>query len=87
MIRTSIPVSARTRDRRLAYSHRNLLEDQSYDEAVHELLDLLEFPTPDEIHPNYSVIWNVVPRISDETAERDDFEPSVRTEAVVKHDD
>ena len=47
---------------------------------MNELLDWLEFPTTDEIHRNYSVIWNVVPRICDETAERDDFEPSVRTD-------
>ena len=87
MSRKSIPVSERTRDRLLAYSNRNLLQDQSYDEAVNELLDWLEFPTTDEIHQNYSVIWNVVPRICNETAERGDFEPSVRTEAVVKHDD
>ena len=87
MSRKSIPVSERTRDRLLAYSNRNLLQDQSYDEAVNELLDWLEFPTTDEIHQNYTVIWNVVPRICDETAEQDDFEPSVRTEAVVDHDD
>ena len=87
MSRKSIPVSEQTRDRLLAYSNRNLLQDQSYDEAVNELLDWLEFPTTDEIHQNYSVIWNVVPRICNETAERDDFEPSVRAEAVIKHDD
>ena len=39
MSRKSIPVSERTRDRLLAYSNRNLLQDQSYDEAVNELLD------------------------------------------------
>jgi len=54
---------------------------------VNELLDWLEFPTTDEIHQNYSVIWNIVPRMCDETADRDEFEPLVRTEVVVKHDD
>ncbi len=87
MSRKSIPVSERTRDRLLAYSNRELLDDQSYDEAVNELLDWLEFPTTDEIYQNYSVIWNVVPRMSETSAEYDDFEPSVRTEAVIKHDD
>lgn len=87
MSRRSIPVSERTRDRLLAYSNRNLLDDQSYDEAVNELLDWLEFPTTDEIHQNYSVIWNVVPRMCEETAEHDEFEPLVRTEPVVSRDD
>jgi len=83
MSRKSIPVSERTRDRLLAYSNRDLLDDQSYDEAVNELLDWLEFPTTDEIYQNYSVIWNVVPRITETSAEDDEFEPSVRTEPVV----
>jgi hypothetical protein len=87
MSRKSIPVSERTRDRLLAYSNRDLLDDQSYDEAVNELLDWLEFPTTDEIYQNYSVIWNVVPRMSETSAERDGFEPSVRTEPVVVRDD
>ena len=87
MSRKSIPVSERTRDRLLAYSNRDLLDGQSYDEAVNELLDWLEFPTTDEIYQNYSVIWNVVPRMSDKTAEHDEFEPSVRTEPVVVRDD
>jgi hypothetical protein len=87
MSRKSIPVSERTRDRLLAYSNRDLLDDQSYDEAVNELLDWLEFPTTDEIYQNYSVIWNVVPRMCEETAERDEFEPSVRAEPVVVRDD
>jgi len=87
MSRKSIPVSERTRDRLLAYSNRNLLQDQSYDEAVNELLDWLEFPTTDEIYQNYSVIWNIIPRIGEETAEHDEFEPSVRTETVVIRDD
>ena len=87
MSRKSIPVSERTRDRLLAYSNRDLLDDQSYDEAVNELLDWLEFPTTDEIYQNYSVIWNVVPRMCEETAEHDEFEPSVRAEPVVVRDD
>ena len=87
MSRKSIPVSERTRDRLLAYSNRDLLDDQSYDEAVNELLDWLEFPTTDEIYQNYSVIWNVVPRITETSAEDDEFEPSVRTEPVVVRDD
>jgi len=87
MSRKSIPVSERTRDRLLAYSNRDLLDDQSYDEAVNELLDWLEFPTTDEIYQNYSVIWNVVPRMSETSAEDDEFEPSVRTEPVVIRDD
>jgi len=87
MNRKSIPVSEQTRDRLLAYSNRNLLQDQSYDEAVNELLDWLEFPTTDEIYQNYSVIWDVVPRMCDETAEQDDFEPLVRIEPVSDHDD
>lgn len=87
MSRKSIPVSERTRDRLLAYSNRNLLQDQSYDEAVNELLDWLEFPTTDEIYQNYSVIWNVVPRIGEKSAEHDEFVPSVRTESVVIRDE
>jgi hypothetical protein len=87
MSRKSIPVSEQTRDRLLAYSNRNLLQDQSYDEAVNELLDWLEFPTTDEIYQNYSVIWDVVPRMCDETAEKEDFEPLVRTESVVTRED
>ena len=87
MSRKSIPVSERTRDRLLAYSNRNLLQDQSYDEAVNELLDWLEFPTTDEIYQNYSIIWNVVPRMSEKSTEDDEFEPSVRTEPVVVRDD
>jgi hypothetical protein len=54
---------------------------------VNELLDWLEFPTTDEIYQNYSVIWNVVPRMSETSAEHDEFEPSVRTEPVVVRDD
>jgi hypothetical protein len=87
MSRKSIPVSEQTRDRLLAYSNRELLQDQSYDEAVNELLDWLEFPTTDEIYQDYSVIWNVVPRIGDDVVEQDDFEPSVRTESAVVRDD
>ena len=87
MSRKSIPVSEQTRDRLLAYSNRNLLQDQSYDEAVNELLDWLEFPTTDEIYQNYSVIWDVVPRMCDETAEKEDFEPLVRAESVVTRDE
>ena len=87
MSRKSIPVSERTRDRLLAYSNRELLDDQSYDEAVNELLDWLEFPTTDEIYQNYSVIWNVVPRTSETSAMDDDFEPSVRTESVLGRDE
>ena len=87
MSRKSIPVSKQTRDRLLAYSNRELLDEQSYDEAVNELLDWLEFPTTDEIYRNYSVIWNVVPRMSDKTAENGEFEPLVRTEPVIDRDD
>jgi hypothetical protein len=87
MSRKSIPVREGTRDRLLAYSNRNLLDDQSYDEAVNELLDWLEFPTTDEIYQNYSVIWNVVPRTSETSAMDDDFEPSVRTESVLGRDE
>ena len=87
MSRKSIPVRERTRDRLLAYSNRNLLDDQSYDEAVNELLDWLEFPTTDEIHQNYSVIWNVVPRTGETSAMDDDFEPSVRTESVLAREE
>jgi len=87
MSRKSIPVSEQTRDRLLAYSNRNLLQDQSYDEAVNELLDWLEFPTTDEIYQNYSVIWDVVPRMCDETTEKEDFEPLVRAESVVTRDE
>jgi hypothetical protein len=54
---------------------------------VNELLDWLEFPTTDEIYQNYSVIWNVVPRMSETSAENDEFEPSVRTEPVIVRDD
>jgi hypothetical protein len=54
---------------------------------VNELLDWLEFPTTDEIYQNYSVIWNVVPRMSETSAEPDEFEPSVRAEPVVVRDD
>ena len=87
MSRKSIPVREGTRDRLLAYSNRNLLDDQSYDEAVNELLDWLEFPTTDEIYQNYSVIWNVVPRTSETSAMDGDFEPSVRTESVLGSDE
>jgi hypothetical protein len=87
MSRKSIPVSERTRDRLLAYSNRKLLEDQSYDEAVNELLDWLEFPTADEIYENYDVIWDVVPRLGDLEPGQSSFVPSVRTEAAMIRDD
>jgi hypothetical protein len=87
MSRKSIPVSERTRDRLLAYSNRKLLDDQSYDEAVNELLDWLEFPSADEIYENYNVIWDVVPRLGESEQEQSGFIPSVRAEPVVVRDD
>jgi hypothetical protein len=87
MSRKSIPVSERTRDRLLAYSNRKLLDDQSYDEAVNELLDWLEFPTADEIYENYDVIWDVVPRLRESETEQHGFVPSVRAEPAVVRDD
>ena len=87
MSRKSIPVSEQTRDRLLAYSNRKLLEDQSYDEAVNELLDWLEFPTADEIYENYDVIWDVVPRLGDAESGQSGFVPPVRVKAAVVRDD
>jgi hypothetical protein len=87
MSRKSIPVTERTRDRLLAYSNRNLLDAQSYDEAVNELLDWLDFPTTEEIYRDYSVIWNVVPRRSETTPQPDGFTPVVKTEPAVVRDE
>jgi hypothetical protein len=87
MSRKSIPVNEGTRDRLLAYSNRNILQDQSYDAAVNELLDWLEFPSVDEIYEDYSSIWNVVPKRSDVEIQRDGFAPSVKIEPAVVPDD
>jgi hypothetical protein len=87
MSRKSIPVSEQTRDRLLAYSNRKLLDDQSYDEAVNELLDWLEFPTADEIYENYNVIWDVVPRLGEPETDPSGYIPSVRAEPAVVRDD
>jgi hypothetical protein len=87
MSRKSIPVKEQTRDRLLAYSNRHLLEDLSYDEAVNELLDWLEFPTAEEIYRDYDVIWDVVPRLETDSRTREDFAPPVRIEPVAVRDD
>lgn len=87
MTRKSIPVRSQTRLRLLAYSNRKLLEKQSYDEAVNELLDWLEFPTTEEVQRDYSTVWDVVPRFDDDDVEQDDFEPSVRTKPALVRDD
>ena len=53
MSRYSIPVKENTRDRLRAISNRNLLDRQSYDEAVNELLDEIEFATAEELNAEY----------------------------------
>ncbi|RCU44380.1 hypothetical protein DU504_16605 [Haloplanus salinus] len=53
MSRYSIPVKKNTRDRLRAFSNRNLLDRQSYDEAVNELLDYTEFATAEELNAEY----------------------------------
>jgi len=42
-----------TRDRLRAFSNRNLLDRQSYDEAVNELLDHVEFASAEELNAKY----------------------------------
>jgi hypothetical protein len=49
----SIPVKEETRDRLRAFTNRNLLDRQSYDEAVNELLDQAEFATLEELNAKY----------------------------------
>ena len=56
MSRYSIPVKEGTRDRLRAYSNRNLLDRQSYDEAVNELLDEIEFASAEELNAQYGTI-------------------------------
>lgn len=56
MSRYSIPVKENTRDRLRAFSNRNLLDRQSYDEAVNELLDLVEFATAEELNAEYGPV-------------------------------
>jgi hypothetical protein len=46
-------VKENTRDRLRAFSNRNLLDRQSYDEAVNELLDYAEFATAEELNAEY----------------------------------
>ncbi|GAB6863172.1 hypothetical protein ACFR97_16395 [Haloplanus litoreus] len=53
MSRYSIPVKENTRDRLRAFSNRNLLDRKSYDEAVNELLDQVEFATAEELNEEY----------------------------------
>ncbi|WP_144262398.1 hypothetical protein [Haloglomus irregulare] len=53
MSRYSIPVKENTRDRLRAFSNRNLLDRKSYDEAVNELLDQVEFATVEELNAEY----------------------------------
>jgi hypothetical protein len=53
MSRYSIPVKENTRDRLRAFRNRNLLDRKSYDEAVNELLDQVEFATVEELNAEY----------------------------------
>jgi hypothetical protein len=53
MSRYSIPVKESTRDRLRAFSNRRLLDQQSYDEAVNELLDRVGFATAEELNNGY----------------------------------
>jgi hypothetical protein len=46
-------VKENTRDRLRAFSNRNLLDRKSYDEAVNELLDQVEFATAEELNAEY----------------------------------
>ncbi len=66
----------------LAYSNRNVLQDQSYDE-----LDWPEFPTTGEIYKSDSVSRDAVPRMGDELAEREALEPLVRTGTIITRND
>ena len=52
----SIPVKEETRDRLRAFTNRNLLDRQSYDEAVNELLDQAEFATLEELNAKYRAV-------------------------------
>ena len=56
MSRYSIPVKEGTRDRLRAYSNRNLLDRQSYDQAVNELLEQVEFASAEELNAQYGSI-------------------------------
>jgi hypothetical protein len=42
-----------TRDRLRAFSNRRLLDQQSYDEAVNELLERAGFATAEELNAGY----------------------------------
>jgi len=53
MSRYSIPVKETTRDRLRAFRNRNPLDRKSYDEAVNELLDQVEFATAEELNAKY----------------------------------
>jgi hypothetical protein len=53
MSRYSIPVKEGTRDRLRAFSNRRLLDQQSYDEAVNELLERAGFATAEELNAGY----------------------------------
>ena len=72
MTRKSIPVDERTRDRVLAFSNRNILKDQSYAEALNELLDGFNFPQIDDIYQNYEIVPDVAPPSRDVPSKRDD---------------
>lgn len=56
MSRYSIPVKEGTRDRLRAFSNRNLLDRKSYDEAVNELLDHIDYATAEELNAKYGTI-------------------------------
>jgi hypothetical protein len=53
MSRYSIPVKKGTRNRLRAFSNRRLLDQQSYDEAVNELLDRAGFATAEELNNGF----------------------------------
>jgi hypothetical protein len=53
MSRYSIPVRESTRDRLRAFRNRNPLDRKTYDEAVNELLDQVEFATAEELNAEY----------------------------------
>jgi len=53
MSRYSIPVKEPTRTRLRAFANRNLLDRKSYDEAVNELLDSIDFATAEELNDKY----------------------------------
>ena len=53
MSRYSIPVKEPTRTRLRAFTNRNLLDRKSYDEAVNELLDSIDFATAEELNDKY----------------------------------